>query len=199
MRTFRIKAAILTCALFSSITVAEEIKKTENLADDFYAYNYGGISLGSLNVNSTTGAQDFSFISMGLSGGRQMTPIFGIEGFFYSAVNEEKDEVSSDLLGQSVDASYHTWGILGTAKTTGKVYAKVRGGLANSTFRYSSDGYENKDADNFGFMYSLIAGTSIKNVLVELEYNSFPEVDDPLFDEESYTPTSIQLNFGFPL
>lgn len=192
MNKFWNTTALASALLFSGHAIAQD-----NLADDFYAHWFMGLNLGSTSVGSNTGAQNFKFITAGVSFGYQFSENFNSELLLIVPVAGKKDEFISDLLGTTVDAEYSSYGLFFNAKTSGNLYAKGRIGLASSQFSYSADDYTEEKNSDIGLAYGIGGGYGKGQYSYELEYIVMPDVDDPLFQDESYSAKTITATIAF--
>lgn len=160
---------------------------------------YWGGQVASVDASLNSGGQDFSFTNLNLNFGYRYSDIFSVEGWASMNVSDDRDEIVSFVLDENVNAEYNGVGIYGVAQSRGKFYVKGRVGLVNSRFVYTASGYEDEDESSFGFSYGAGAGVKHNNWSFELEYLVMPEVDDPLFANESYDTSMITVGFTYDL
>ena len=185
--------SLVIATVMSSAAYGAEV----NLADDFYAYGYMGVNLGSTPVSPKNGSQGYRFLTAGFSVGYQFTPFIAVEGLIVVPTSGKKDNVTSSILDERVEAEYSAYGVYLNAKTRGDWFVKGRLGLALSQFSYSADGYKDEDGNDIGFSYGVGGGYKNGQYSYELDYIVFPDVDDPFYSSESYEAKTISFSLSF--
>lgn len=160
---------------------------------------YWGGQVAKVDTSLNSGGQDFSFTNLNLNLGYRFSSILSVEGWASMNISDERDEITSFVLDENVSAEYNGFGVYAVAQTTGKFYVKGRAGLASSRFVYTASGYEDEDESNVGLSYGVGTGFQNNQWRFELEYLVMPEVDDPIFNSESYDTSMIVLGLTYDL
>jgi hypothetical protein len=183
----------LMLALTASLVMADDAENS------FYPYTYGEVHLGKTTTSLNGSDLDYSYLTIGGSYGYQFHPNFSSELFATFATNKENDEITSAIIGANVKNSYNAFGAYLVAKTTGNFYGKLKLGLIGSQFVYSAGGYEDESSTDVGVSYGLGIGYKADRVGIELNYLVMPEVDDPLWTQDSYDSDMLLFNLRWEL
>ncbi len=175
---------------FAANTFANDSENT------FQPKKYAQFHLGQINTDWLQGPIDPSYLAVGGAFGYQFSELLATEFFMTFSADGEVDPILSADLGQTAKNEFNAFGGYLVAKTPGKFYAKGRVGIVLSRFIYSAGGYEDESESATGLSYGIGAGIDFDKFMLELEYMTFPEVDDPLYMNTSYESDALLLSIG---
>jgi Outer membrane protein beta-barrel domain len=166
-------------------------------ASDFQPGWYAGGGLGRTSVELDGGGQSFDYSTLGLTAGYQFNEIIGSEVMIGFSITDQKDRIASDVLDVDVNTEFFSFGAFVTAQSPGQFFVRGRLGLAESRFTYTAKGYEDEAGSDFGLAYGIGVGLKHNTMTVGFDYTALPDVDDPVFDQESYSANALGLSLTF--
>ncbi len=190
------KFTIAALALTSALSLNAQAEETQ---DEYTPFSYFGVHLGNANTELNGGGQDFGYFHLGGTYGYQYSENFAFESVASLTVGDERDDIVSDLLGQTARTQFNSIAGYLVAKSSGSFYVKGKAGLSYASFVYTASGYEDEVESTFGLSYGIGLGIEGEKFNFEFELTKMPEVDDPIFPNDSYdtTLTTVNLVFNF--
>lgn len=193
LRFIRHLACVAALGGVSALAHAQE----DESQTSFLPGGYWVAEMARVATELNSGGQKYQFSNINVGWGYQFQAHLAAELLASFNVLPEQDRYVSGLLGQRVDAEYSSVGAFLAGRWGSTFYATGRVGLVESRFAYSSKGFEDSNASQFGFAYGFGAGVEHNWWQWEVKYTILPDVDDPIFSAESYSNRMIGLGFNY--